>query len=115
MIFFLLLYIGLCYYSGEENDSPFQYSCLENPMDGGAWQDMVNGVAGVGHDLAIREREILLCKYHVWVNIHIYGFFFNCHFHCLVGKQTISPFSGKEGRLSQLTLKAQKTVWIYIQ
>ena len=23
--------------SGEENDSPLQYSCLENPMDGGAW------------------------------------------------------------------------------
>ena len=23
---------------GEENGSPLQYSCLENPMDGGAWQ-----------------------------------------------------------------------------
>ena len=22
---------------GEENSNPFQYSCLENPMDGGAW------------------------------------------------------------------------------
>ena len=22
---------------GEENDYPLQYSCLENPMDGGAW------------------------------------------------------------------------------
>ena len=22
---------------GEENGSPLQYSCLENPMDGGAW------------------------------------------------------------------------------
>ena len=22
---------------GEENGNPFQYSCLENPMDGGAW------------------------------------------------------------------------------
>ena len=23
--------------SGEDNGNPFQYSCLENPMDGGAW------------------------------------------------------------------------------
>ena len=24
---------------------PLQYSCLENPMDGGAWQAVVHGVA----------------------------------------------------------------------
>ena len=23
---------------GEENGNPLQYSCLENPMDGGAWR-----------------------------------------------------------------------------
>ena len=23
--------------SGEGNSTPLQYSCLENPMDGGAW------------------------------------------------------------------------------
>ena len=23
--------------SGEDNGTPLQYSCLENPMDGGAW------------------------------------------------------------------------------
>jgi len=23
--------------NGEGNGTPFQYSCLENPMDGGAW------------------------------------------------------------------------------
>ena len=27
----------------EGNDNPLQYSCLENPMDGGAWQVIVNG------------------------------------------------------------------------
>ena len=27
-----------------------QYSCLENPMDGGAWWAAVHGVARVGHD-----------------------------------------------------------------
>jgi len=26
---------------GEGNDSPLQYSCLENPKDRGAWQDKV--------------------------------------------------------------------------
>ena len=29
---------------GEGNGSPLQYSCLENPMDGGAWQATVHGV-----------------------------------------------------------------------
>ena len=24
-------------YSGEGNGNPLQYSCLENPMEGGAW------------------------------------------------------------------------------
>ena len=24
-------------YIGEGNGNPLQYSCLENPMDGGAW------------------------------------------------------------------------------
>ena len=28
---------GLGRSSGEGNDNPFQYSCLENPMEGGAW------------------------------------------------------------------------------
>ena len=29
----------------EENGNPLQYSCLENPMDRGAWQATVRGVA----------------------------------------------------------------------
>ena len=32
-------------FPGEENGNPLQYSCLENPMDGGAW-------CRVGHDWA---------------------------------------------------------------
>ena len=27
------------------NNKPLQYSCLENPMDRGAWQALVKGVA----------------------------------------------------------------------
>ena len=31
--------------SAEGNGTPLQYSCLENPMDGGAWKAAVHGVA----------------------------------------------------------------------
>ena len=31
--------------SGEGNGNPLQYSCLENPMDRGAWWAVVYGVA----------------------------------------------------------------------
>ena len=31
--------------NGEGNGTPLQYSCLENPMDGGAWRAAVHGVA----------------------------------------------------------------------
>ena len=31
--------------NGEGNDTPLQYSCLENPMDRGAWWAAIYGVA----------------------------------------------------------------------
>ena len=39
---------------GEGNGNPLQYSCLENPMDRGAWQAIAHGVTRVGHDLALQ-------------------------------------------------------------
>ena len=33
------------YIMGEGNGNPLQYSCLENPMDGGAWWAAVHGIA----------------------------------------------------------------------
>ena len=30
---------------GEEHGNPLQYSCLENPMNRGAWRSIVHGVA----------------------------------------------------------------------
>ena len=36
---------GLGRSPGERNGNPLQYSCLENPMDGGAWLATVQGVA----------------------------------------------------------------------
>ena len=35
---------------GECNDNPFQYACLENPMDRGAWRATVHGLQRVRHD-----------------------------------------------------------------
>ena len=37
----------------EGNGNPLQYSCLENPMDRGAWWATVHGIARVGYDLAL--------------------------------------------------------------
>ena len=39
---------------GEGNGNPLQCSCLENPIDRGAWRPTVNGVARVEHDLAMK-------------------------------------------------------------
>ena len=47
--------------SGEGNGNPLQYSCLENPMDKGAWQATVHGIARVCHDLVIKPP---------WQNYH---------------------------------------------
>ena len=30
---------------GEGNGTPLQYSCLENPIDKGAWKAIVHGIA----------------------------------------------------------------------
>ena len=45
--------LGKC--PGEGNGNPLQYSCLENPMDKGAWQSTVHGVERVGHDLVTKS------------------------------------------------------------
>ena len=37
------VYIGR--FPGDGNGTPLQYSCLENPTDGGAWWAAVDGVA----------------------------------------------------------------------
>ena len=36
---------SLTYSTREGNGDPLQHSCLENPMDGGAWKAAVHGVA----------------------------------------------------------------------
>ena len=37
LLYIYRVYTTLGIYFGEGNGTPLQYSCLENPMDGGAW------------------------------------------------------------------------------
>ena len=46
---------------GEGNGTPLQYSCLENPMDGGAWKATVHGVA---------ERQTRLSDFTLTFHFH---------------------------------------------
>ena len=43
---------GLGRSPGEGNGNPVQYSCLENPVNKGAWQATVHQLQTVGHSLA---------------------------------------------------------------
>ena len=64
---------------GGANSSPLQYSCLENPMDRGAWWAMVHGIARVGRDWTSKHRwkpsfynqsidiNIFILLHHLWV------------------------------------------------
>ena len=52
---------------GEGNGTPLQYSCLENPMDRGAWQATVHGVARVGHDCEITT------SLHLFIHLPVFG------------------------------------------
>ena len=49
---------GLGRSPGEGKGNPLQYSCLENPMDRGAWKDTVRGVASVGQDLVTKPPAL---------------------------------------------------------
>ena len=44
MVLLLSLLPALVLLTGEGNGTPLQYSCLENPMDGGAWKAAVHGI-----------------------------------------------------------------------
>ena len=48
------LILGLGRSPGEGNDNPVQYSYLENPIERGAWQATVHGIARAGHNLATK-------------------------------------------------------------
>ena len=54
--------------SGGEHGNPFQYSCLENPMDRGAWEVTIHRVAksqtGLKHPsmhAGLATRKLIAC------------------------------------------------------
>ena len=81
---------------GEGNGTPLRYSCLENPMDGGAWSAAVHGVA--------KSRARLS------------DFTFTFHFHALEKEMTIPssvlawriPGTGEPGGLPSMGSQSQK-------
>ena len=84
---FLILHMSSV---GEGNGTPLQYSCLENPMDGGDWKAAVHGVA---------EGQ-------TWLS----GFTFTFHFHALEKEMATHsnvlawriPGTGKPGGLPSM-------------
>ena len=48
---------------GVGNGNPFQYSCLENTMDRGAWWATVHGVEKMGYDWATEHHHHLKYRY----------------------------------------------------
>ena len=58
---------------GEGNGTPLQYSCLENPMDGGAWKAAVHGVVKS------------------WPRLSDFTFTFTFYFHALEKEMATHP------------------------
>ena len=54
---------GLGRYPREGNSNPLNYSCLENSMNGGAWQATVHGLQRVRHDLVSKQQQQYICIY----------------------------------------------------
>jgi len=48
---------GLGRSPGGGHGNPLPYSCVENPMDRGAWESTVCGVAKVRHDLGTKPTK----------------------------------------------------------
>ena len=54
---------------GEVNGCPPQNSCLENPMDRGAWLLQSIGLQRVGHYLVTKQQHIIRLVFHHWGNV----------------------------------------------
>jgi len=64
---------GLGRSPGEGNGNPLQYSCLENPMDRGAWRTIVLGVSRVGQDVLTGKQQ-----QYAYMSIHLEYFLYKC-------------------------------------
>ena len=60
---------GLGRSPGEGNGTPLQYSCLENPIEGGAWQATVHGVAKSQSQLSDFTFTFIVCIGYIYTSI----------------------------------------------
>ena len=99
---------------GEGNGSPFQYSCLENSMDGGAWQATVHGLAKSRtrlsssiHSLNLGEMDgnIIYCSYAIKKNADSVILFL-LFMHFFVNSQCNLSVSGHQGRAIEIVAES---------
>ena len=68
---------------GEGNGNPLQYSCLENPVERGAWWAIVHGVtkeSNMTEQLNSSNRAVFGKMLHICaLNVSIVSIGFNCH------------------------------------
>ena len=74
---------------GEGNGNPLQYSCLENPMDGGAWWATVHGVT----------------KSRTWLSDFTFTYISNTGFSCIFSRNPKFPKSSVHTYLFQRTFQ----------
>ena len=55
--------LGLGRSPGEGHSNPLHYSCLENPMDKGAWRDTVHGVAKSRMQVSHKAHKSTILQY----------------------------------------------------
>ena len=80
---------------GEGNGNTLQYSCLENPMDRGAWRATVHGVT---------KNQIGLSNshFHLYIYIYIYIYIYTKFSSCKTQKPKLGALS-KQRNLSVCT------------
>ena len=98
---------------GEGNGNPLQYSCLENPMDGGAWRATVHGVAKSWTRLSDFTFTFTFCylQFSIWIP----GFFM-CTCIRLINRQIERslPLMNLEHTVKTLGMMCSLTQWLFV-
>ena len=88
---------------GEGNGNPLQFSCLENPRDGGAWWAAIYGVAQSGTRLKrLSSSSSILC-------LMIFSIYMLCWVSWEGGKK------GRRGGEEEILTSQWSWKWIYIE